>query len=305
VVLGGFIFAISYAVKLGSEINIERLASLSTPLTEKIGLSQEEVGQVAGEFVSRISDTGVHQTPDISVSAKSNKLRFLVISDSHDDNINLENAINYADKEGVSFIAHLGDLTDWGDLESLNEARGVLYESSVPSYVLPGDHDQGQTGDLSNFINVFESPNRVITIQGEKIVFFDNSANFTPLSQEDLAWFENNIRGAKIVLLAQPLYHPIVNATFGVMGVFQGEKTPEVYDQAQLLLGYIRDSQVEVVIAGDRHNFSKNSDPVRKSLTHVVSGALGDEANKLMSPRVLLVSIDTQGSVTVEDVVIE
>lgn len=312
-ILSAFVIGISFFIKAVSSLNIQNFVSLASPITDKLGLSQKEVGQVAGEFVQRVSETKIN--PTVSVNALDNTqnntnnnentsekplFTLALLADSHNDNDNLKQAIDQLNKKDIKYMLYLGDLTDWGDISSLQEAKSTLDTFKNTYFVLPGDHDLAQSVGSDNFLTVYDNPNTILTLGEYKFVLFDNSANYTPLSKSNLTWFLNQIKDADFVILSQPLYHPINPQ---VMGIVNGEIQEAVKKQADTMLNAIRESDVKAIIAADQHQFSINIDPEKDSLKHIVVGALTKSRN-IQTPRYSIIKIYENDKYTVEDIIL-
>jgi predicted phosphodiesterase len=195
------------------------------------------------------------------------------MSDSEGDFDNLRAALDKADELGVSKILFLGDLTGYGEMDELYNGRDILNDSGYDYYIIPGDHDLAASdpaGD-KNFKKVFDRTHQVVRVGETKFTMFDNSKNFTPLTDQDFEWLEREIDDTDVIILSQPLYHESINV---VMGVVDGADIPGIKEQADQLLNIIRGYEVKTVIAGDQHNYSVSDDPVDEEMTHYVIGAL-------------------------------
>lgn len=299
-ILSAFVLGISMVVKGVSTLDPIGLAKFSKPILAKLNISEDQAGEVAGEFVERISNTGIN-VPDekeedtgqisggssdyksegssdsddsnLSTSSKEVIYQIALMADSEDNFDNLELALDNAKQKGADKVMFLGDLTSYGEVGDLQEGQTVLNNSELEYYILPGDHDLAASdpaGD-KNFKRVFDLTNQVVFLGDYKFMLFDNSKNFTPLSYEDMLWFEREVKSADFVLLSQPLYHPSINV---VMGIVDGKEVEEVKDQAEELLNLIRGFEVTAIISADQHTFSVSDDPVKSDLTHYVVGSL-------------------------------
>lgn len=233
-----------------------------------------------------------------------------IMADCEDDFDRLYAALQVARDSGVRAIFFLGDFTSWGDQAGLQKAKALLDASGFDYYVLPGDHDlaqavsDGDTSGLKYFRAVFGSNVASVEIMGVKFVLLDNSANYTKVSSTRLAWFLSQLPSADFILLAQPLYHA---ANPRVMGIVEGEVIDSVRDQAEDLLTKLRESKVKAVIAADQHLFSRQQDPVRIFLEHVVVGALVGNERQLrnpQTPRFVLLSVFKDSSYDIEEVLV-
>ncbi|OGC68669.1 hypothetical protein A2415_02360 [candidate division WWE3 bacterium RIFOXYC1_FULL_39_7] len=318
VVLTVFVLSISFFVKGLSNADSEKLLGYLEPVFDKFNIDEDQLGEVAGKFVSRIGETKVLDAdrsqdstdPDapegdkeeqISHNEDDKLLTIALLSDTHNDFDNLREALASVKETSASEVFFLGDFTELGLIEDLEEAKKVMDESKIDYLAIPGDHDLWKTVGPENFNTVFKKNNHSITLNGIKFVLLDNSANYTLISEETINWFKTEIADADFVLLSQPLYHPELQV---VMGVVNGEEEPAVKAQAVELLKLIRESDVQAIISGDQHRSDINSDPEKKELKHVVVGALTDERN-LQTPRFSIMNVYLGDDFDIKDVVLE
>jgi len=299
IVLTALVLGIALFVKEISTLSYKKVISISSPLLAKMGLSSDKAGEVAGEFIKRASDT------DININSNPIKksepiLTVAIFADSHSDNLNLLKAISKTKDLSIDTVFHLGDLTDLGVIDKLEETKKILDESGLKYYAIPGDHDLWQSVGLDNFKQVFGDNFHSITIQGVKFVMLDNSANYTVVDSKLMTWFKEEVRDADFVLLSQPLHHPTFNR---VMGVVDGEDITKVKEQALEIANLIRQSKVKAIIAGDQHASSTNIDAQKPTLSHIVVGAITSELN-LQSPRFSVLRVYSDGSYKIEDILL-
>ncbi|RJR27978.1 metallophosphoesterase [candidate division WWE3 bacterium] len=312
VVLTGFVLGISFFIKGLANADSGKVLSYIRPLLAKLNISDEEIGQVAGKFVSR-EDAGESQD-DVSAEEEENKsadklahtqdevlIKLAVMSDTHNDFENLRSALSDAKEKGIGNVFFLGDFTELGLTEDLEDAKEIMEGGGIDYLAIPGDHDLWKTVGPENFLTIFKKNNHTVTLNGVKFVLLDNSANYTLIDDETISWFQKEIADADFVLLSQPLYHPTLQV---VMGVVNGEEQSEVKSQAGQLLAMIRSSGVRAVIAGDQHASSTNDDPERSGLKHIVVGALTDDRN-LQSPRYSVLDVYLDMDFDIKDVVLE
>jgi predicted phosphodiesterase len=227
-------------------------------------------------------------------------IKVSVFADSHNDVTNLTKALSMSNDENITTILHLGDLTNLGITEDLQQTFSTLSSSGMTFYAIPGDRDLWKTSGPQNFLSVFGDNRHSFAIEDSKFVVFDNSMNFTKISQENIDWFYKEIADADFVFLSQPLYHP----SNKVMGVFEGEEIINVKSQADELLSAIRASNVKAVFAAEHHLSSETVDPVDPELMHYVVGAITSTINErpqsiLQSPRFSILTIKPDGTYTV------
>lgn len=293
-VLTTLILGIALLMREASSIDSQKLATLSGPLLDTLGIEDITAGQVAGnkakrtsKIVTEVFPTKANQNSEVidqntgsarSVRDLDKTVLFSVgiFADSHSDLTNLSKAIELAKEEEVSALFHLGDLTDLGVVRYLEESKSILDSSGIDYYAIPGDRDLWESVGPENFISVFGDNKYSVIIEGYKFVVLDNSANYTVLSQELINWFNTEVVDADFVLLSQPLYHP---SNDKVMGVTSGEEVGLLKEQADSLLNTIRKSNVKAIIAAEQHMSSEHPDLEKPELTHIVVGAITSTIN--------------------------
>ncbi len=320
VVLTGFVLGISFVVKTIATSDAGDLLAVAAPLFAKFNLDQNRVGTVAGDFVSRLGQTGVVKSAggakimvDQNTGAGSSggdapatapqadvEFKVAILSDAHGFYDNLGKSLTTAKSFGATMVFFLGDYTDLGVTDDLAAAKKVMDASKLVYLSLPGDHDLWKSVGPQNFIDVFGENYFSKTINSVKFVGLDNSANYTVIDTALMAWFKKELSDADFVLLSQPLYHPSNDIA---MGIVNGQENQNVRRQALELLELIRASKVKAIIAGDQHLSSSNIDPVRGDLAHVVVGALAAERN-LQSTRFSLMNVLKSGGYQIEDVLL-
>lgn len=315
VVCSALVLGVSYATLFMADLEVSTFAKVSSFLLSYVGVDEDVVGDIAGEFAKRMSETDISPLaiPDGSAPTDSDGelvVSLAIMSDCENDFENLEKALSIAKQKGISTVIFLGDFTQWGDLESLKEAKVVLDASGLKYYSLPGDHDlansvqEGDSTGLKNFESVFGKNHHTLLIGGVRLVMTDNSANLTPVDLGLQTWFEKEVETASFVFFSQPLYHP---TNTRVMGVLNDGEVAVVREQALGLLETIRKSDVKAIIAADQHVSSSNTDPIRDSLEHLVVGALVDNDVELRNPqssRFAILHLFEGGGYELEDVLL-
>ena len=330
VILSAFIIGIALVIKGIHNTDENKIVKAVYKVLSlaHINVKEEQVGDVAGKFVERVSNTNIsavstsrsssENTP--SDDSKSNlMLEVAVIADVHGDLASLNRSINIIKERNINKVIVIGDLTNYGEISSLNEVKTVLDESGLKYYVLPGDHDLAASVGVDNFVQVFGKNDYVVDMEGCKFLFLDNSANFTPLLPSTVTWFSTEVKNTDFVLLSQPLYTEGMNLPFKKM--FMGSTTEDpsnelienqqrVKAQRDVLLNSIQNAPVLAVLSGDHHKSNTLSDNVSKVLKHHTLGSIAQELNGLpqsilQTPRFSILNVYEDKSFDVEDVLID
>lgn len=228
---------------------------------------------------------------------------FGLLADSHSDNELLKKALEQMGE--VKFVIGLGDYTDVGTLEELQNAKKIFDEGKIRYFVIPGDHDLWDSRDkqkqpTANFSQVFGPPWQSFEFEGVGFLLLDNSDNYRGFGdtqiqrlEEELERFKkSNIRFV-LAFVHEPLSHP---SSDHIMGRVESN----LKDQAQNVIKILKTGGVKKVFAGDIHFFSQYNEP-SVSLPMTTVGAVSTQRNS-QSPRFARVGVFEDGTTLVEDV---
>ncbi len=247
--------------------------------------------------------------PNASVSADSANLlfKFLLVTDSHNDNANLDKAISQAKSifPDLEFIIGLGDYTETGTIKELAEAKAILDQSALRYFLVPGDHDlwdcrnRGQI-PTACFTQIFGPAYQAFVFNNVKFLLLDNSDNYTGFDTNQLTWLTEQLDKAKaegvknvLVFMHEPVYHP---SSDHVMGWVEKNLKP----QASQIVFQFKEAGVNRIFAGHIHYFSDYSEP-KTGLEMITAGAVTTASNPQI-PRFAVVSIFDNGVIKTEDV---
>lgn len=233
------------------------------------------------------------------------KFRFAVIADSHKDLANLQKALAQAKSENAEIIIGMGDFSDVGTLEDLNNTKLQFDGVGIPYYVTAGDHDLWDARNQKksaeeNFKEVFGSPYQAFTHENTRFILFYNSDNYQGLDTTQLQWLEDELKtsgtsDAKLIFAtgSTPLYHPSSDHVMGKV-------TPKLKNQATHLLSIFKRNGVDEVFAADTHFFSRFTEPAN-DLKITTVGAVTRDRNP-QTPRFAMVDVFEDGTYNVREV---
>lgn len=211
-------------------------------------------------------------------------LTIALVSDSHSNRpifpLLRESLLNLS----PNFVIHAGDLTDYGTLNDLNNAKSDLENLGFNFFVLPGDHDIAQTSSELNFNKVFSTPT-FFTHNSINFLLIRNEFNFTPLDENYLNTLIKYIPYSDVVILSQPIYVPedniFASKFMGSYDAFDNLSPEQITNlntityQRNKLLSAIRDSKNnKIIISGDHHRSSSYPDLVNKNVSYHNIGSL-------------------------------
>lgn len=252
-------------------------------------------------WISKMTDAG-NQLAGKPTEELSTKYKFALIADSHEDlSVYPEIVADIAARQDLVFVAHLGDLSNAGESQKLQESKQILDTINAPVHVLPGDHDSNWVPrrDLTNFKQVFglQRTSFSVTHDTEKFIFIDNSDGNEGISLESWEWLSHELEISKnhniYVLMSTPLSNPYL--TFKTMGSQSESVKKQAEELGNLLLNY----KVKAIFAGDTHTFSQYKDKSTE-IPIITVGATGVNKNPL--PLYTVVEILSDGSYNVSSI---
>jgi len=222
-----------------------------------------------------------------------------LVSDSHEDNQMLQEALARLAESEVDFVVHLGDLSRVGTKAELQLAQSVLLESGIDYAVVPGDHDLWASEGLLFFQEVFGVPYQLVSRSGVCLLLIDDSSVSTGIDQTQWDWLVANLGAdcpyGMYSFMHIPPYHPSSNRAMG-------EKSAAVKRQARELLSLLAEQGVKEVFSGDIHLSSRFYD-VETDLPITVVGALTRDRN-LQTPRGGVLRVFSDSSWEYEELVL-
>ncbi len=285
---------------------IQALASIKA--TEGIANQINQIVNNEQRGLIMADDLGQLQigTKSADIAQTATSLRFLVVTDSHNDNTNLEKAIIQARSSypDIGFVIGLGDYTEVGTQAELKSVKQVFDNAGLRYFLTAGDHDLWDARDkqknaIFNFSNVFGPLYQSFSEGGYYFIIIYNSDNYLGVAKEQEDWLDKQLKRAEqlqskgiIVFLHEPLYHPSSDR-------FMGKEEPSLKKQAKSLTYTLKGARVKAVLAGDTHYFSQYTEP-ETGLQMYTIGALTAERN-LQTPRYAIVAVDANG-VKVSDI---
>lgn len=234
--------------------------------------------------------------------------RFAIIADSHKDTENLRKALSKAKQEGALFGVGMGDFSDVGTIDELNNTKNAFDSFGLPYYLTPGDHDLWDSRDKKkgaeqNFTEVFGTPYQSFSFKGARFIIVFNSDNYVGLDPNQLKWVEDEVRRNEeekpkvtFAFASTPFYHP---SSDHVMG----KETPKLKNQAEHLTSIMSKGGVDEVFFADTHFSARYNEP-KTNLKMMTVGAVTSIKNP-QAPRFVMVDVREDGSYNIREVEIK
>ncbi len=243
------------------------------------------------------------QNTHLFPKSKNVRLKIALISDTENDIRNLYDALETAKEHDADMVIHLGDLSQLGVLEDLDNMKLVFDQSGLEYYATPGDRDlwaylYGKYQSVNGFQKVFGDGYRFISKNDNGFLIIDNADEFYGIDDDQWKFIEENLPNADFVFLHNPIEFDD-SLLLGHKGM--GQYDENVEKQRVKLLDMIRNSNVKAVFAGDQHRFTEFKDSSGKDLYFYIVGATNAERN-LEYPSFAILTIYEDGDFYVKKI---
>lgn len=140
IILTGLVYGLALLTKSISNLDSETFAQTASPILARLGLDEEEAGEVAGVFVERFAQTGINKNPKLT-AVKSTRQGSTIAEDTNDkysdvaSNINEQDVLSTSsgdiltdsDTQPVLKIALMADVhEDWDNFSKALENAKLL-----------------------------------------------------------------------------------------------------------------------------------------------------------------------------------
>lgn len=269
---------------------------------------QNLIGEVLNFEILGVDLSGIRLNKISQTDTANLAFRFAIVTDSHNDNEILSQALLQAKSQGVVFIIGLGDYSSVGTVEELQRAKDTFQAANLPYYVTAGDHDLWEprnkgSNPAGNFGSVFGPAYQSFGYEGIRFIIVYNSDNYEGVDELQMRWLDDELTKVNIekpkaafLFLHEPLYHASSDHVMGKIN-------PALKDQAEKISAKARQADIKEVFAGDTHFYTRYTDP--KSLVDMTAvGAVTKERNTQKS-RFVIVDVYNSGDYNVQDLEIK
>ena len=194
-------------------------------------------------------------------SANSQEFKFAYFTDLHistsnpDASIDLHNSVECVNKlDDIDFIIVSGDITETGDLLSLQDAKTILDKLQKPYFITPGNHEtKWSESGSTDFNKVFGDDKFSFQHNGIHFIGFATGPVIKMgdghISPQDISWVKNKLAGL-------PENMPVIAITHYPL-------LPEDVDNWYDMTDVLRKFNVQLVLGGHYHkNLLMNYDGI-------------------------------------------
>ncbi len=296
-------------LSINPQTSLKKLLTSESMVDLLTNLFTVSPSQSIDKFKEALNSSGTNKV-ELNTAKKNPplKFKFAITADSHKDMTNLAKALAQAKQNGAKFVIGIGDLSDVGTPEELEQTRNQFDKSGLPVYTVPGDRDfwdsrNKKLNPTTNFNQVFGNSYKSFSYENIRVIMIDNADNYNGLDDLQLKWVNDELTRVKetntkllFVVADLPLYHPSSDH-------FMGKVEPKLKDQAYQLISTFKQFGVDEVFSGDTHLYSKYVEP-KLGIKMTTVGAVTSERN-LQNPRYAMVDIFEDGSYNIEDIEIK
>ena len=176
----------------------------------------------------------------------STRVRFAIITDSHQNYADLRATIKHINNSNVQFVIHMGDFTNSGTRDEYNLFFKYIKSLNAPLYVIPGNHDLTTVG-RKLYARAFGAENNAITGNFGKLIFWNN--NKLESGQIDFNFLKNEITSADP---AMPVFlfqhqHPYNDLSFTSADSVFYTQTLKSHARPIVFYGHLHNFYVETI----------------------------------------------------------
>jgi hypothetical protein len=284
---------------------VKSLLSMDVPTIKdslkKLIASSSTAGSASPDNSDQLT-LGAHE--DTTHSSGQPLFKFAIVTDTHNDNDDLQKALAQAKDGGAELVIGLGDYSDVGTLEELTKTKATFDDSGMTYYSTVGDHDlwdcrNRKLTPTCNFSQTFGSPYQAFSYKGVRFLLLYNSDNYEGVDGLEFKWLDDQFAQmttekplTSFAMMQEPLYHP---SSDHVMG----KETPRLKTQADHLIELLSQNHIAEVFYGDTHFYSRYNEP-KTNLKMTAVGAVTATRNA-QKPRFVMVDVFDNGSYNVSD----
>jgi len=236
--------------------------------------------------------------PQIPVKREEvKKVKFVIYSDIHSDLESLTKAVVRSRSSGAEFAIITGDITTVGDGKEFKKIKDLLDSSSLPYYIVPGNHDiwLGRKVGDDIFGKYFGQSYQSFDKEGIKFILVNNADSVLGINkvtgkngEKQADWLANEVKACLrvtcLVFMHEPLSHPTSEH-------IMGEENKDLIPEAKLWQKILAEAGVNDIFVGHLHSSSEYETGAVKT---TVIGALSEDRNWQL-PRYLEVTLEKKG----------
>lgn len=270
IILTSLILGVSFFIKEAVYVDTSKLAQISDPLFKKLGVDSSKAGEVAGQFIQRISDTDLNISNNVNSANKSSILDDESVSkDSKSANDpNQENSKDQgnilafgsstsADQNSNNTLTKVAIMSDVeGDFDNLEQALNIAKENNVEAVFFIGDYTElGVLDDLESAKQIMDSSDMdYYSIPGDRDLWKTvGPDNFLKVFDEN--YYSVNVGGYKFVMLDNSANYTAVEST-QLQNFFEDVEfadfvmlaTPLYHPTNSRVMGYVSDEEIAELI---------------------------------------------------------
>lgn len=140
----------------------------------------------------------------IGQTSKVTPFKFALITDTHignpNNDIDLQHTVDDINQNmpQIEFVIVSGDVTEFGSDEELTNAKKILDQIDVPTYVIPGNHDSNWSESGTNsFLKIFGTETFGFEHNGYKFFGLPSGPNMRmspgQIPREGIKWFQDKL----------------------------------------------------------------------------------------------------------------
>ena len=190
-------------------------------------------------------------------------LVFAIVGDNRSDTELYKRLLDKVVEDGNMFLVNTGDLVQRGTRANFAAFQQLMADFPLPFYPVPGNHDLGIGGSLTNFLAFSGAPASHYSFDAGTAHFTMVNSASEHLRQEELDWIDQDLALTECPLKFVFVHHP----------PFDPDGTDHILNSGNdAFMALMQKHSVAYVFAGHIHAYSR---AVRNGTVYVISGGGG------------------------------
>jgi len=188
---------------------------------------------------------------------------FAVLGDNRNGEAIYSRLLAMLSQDNVAFLIHTGDLVPMGRPDYFRDFQRLMAPWQRPFYPVPGNHDLGSDGTLTNYLRYSGAPAAHYSFDYGQVHFTMANSSQGELTPRELAWLEADLATTRQPVRIVVLHHPPFDPLGGSHILHRGNEE---------LMALASRYKVRYVFAGHIHQYAR---AVRDGVTYIITGGAG------------------------------
>lgn len=201
--------------------------------------------------------------PRSAATPTPSSFSFAVLGDNRNGDATYSRLLAMLNQDSVAFLIHTGDMVPVGLPDYFRDFQGLMRLWQRPFYPVPGNHDLGNDGSLTNYLRYSGAPAPHYSFDYGQVHFTLANSSQGELTAGEIAWLEADLAATKQPVRVVVLHHPPFDPLGGSHILRRGNTE---------LMALATKYKVRYVFAGHIHQYAR---AVKDGVIYIITGGAG------------------------------